>query len=84
MAANRKIVRLQEIYAPKDVTIPRKFGGGVLKERVLGSDNSHGFSHRHFMGNITSDAFIGYEALYEKFELEWQQIAIGFVNGEIS
>ena len=113
MAANRKIVRLQEIYAPKDVTIPRKLGGGILKERVirelpskkvisyalayinfsifssdngrvLGYDNSHGFSHRHFMGNITSDQFIGYEALYEKFELEWQQIAIDFVNGEIS
>ena len=110
MSASKKVFRLQEIYAPKDVTIPRKFGGGALKERVirelpskkviyyalayinfsifsgdngrvLGYDNSHGFSHRHFMGNITSDEFTSYEALYEKFEMEWQQIAMDFMNG---
>lgn len=101
---------LQEIYAPGDVRIPRRLGGGVLKERVvrempsgrvvqyalayinplifsgdngrvLGYDNAHGFSHRHFMGEVTAEPFPGYEALYERFEAEWQQLAIEFVNG---
>ena len=113
MAANRKSSQKLEIYAPKDVTIPNKLGGGVLKERVirelpskkvisyalayinlsifsgdngrvLGYDNSHGFSHRHYMGKRSPDEFIGYEALYSRFELEWQRIAMDFVNGEIS
>jgi len=99
----------QEIYAPADVQIPRRLGGGVLKERVvrempsgkviqyalayinplifggdngrvLGYDNAHGFSHRHFKGGITAEPFPGYEALYERFEAEWQQIAMAFVN----
>lgn len=101
---------LQEIYAPDDVRIPRRLGGGVLKERVvrdmrsgkviqyalayinplifsgdngrvLGYDNAHGFSHKHFMGELTAEPFPGYEVLYERFETEWQQIAIKFVNG---
>ena len=105
-----KAPKIQEIYAPMDVAIPRRLGGGVLKERVirglpskkvisyalayinpaiyggdngrvLGYDNSHGFSHRHFMGRMTAEDFPGYEALYEKFETEWQEIAIRFVNG---
>jgi acetolactate synthase-1/2/3 large subunit len=50
--------------------------------RVLGYDNKHGFSHQHFMGRVTAEAFPGYEALYERFENEWQAIAIKFVNGE--
>jgi hypothetical protein len=50
--------------------------------RVLGYDNSHDYSHRHYMGTVTPDPFIGYEALYEQFEREWQAIAIKFVNGE--
>ena len=50
--------------------------------RVLGYDNKHGFSHRHFMGQVTAEAFLGYAALYERFEREWQEIAIKFVNGE--
>jgi len=111
MSAKKKTPKIQEIYAPKDVSIPSRLGGGVLKERVirelpskkvisyalayinpaiyggdngrvLGYDNSHGFSHRHFMGSMTAEEFPGYEALYEKFETEWQQIAIKFVNGE--
>jgi hypothetical protein len=36
------------------------------------------------MGKISPDEFIGYEALYSRFELEWQRIAMDFVNGEIS
>jgi CHASE1-domain containing sensor protein len=101
----------QEIYAPADVKIPSRLGGGVLKERVirdlpskkvasyalayinplifsgdngrvLGYDNSHGFSHRHFMGVITREPFTSYQALYDRFEQEWQALAIKFVNGE--
>lgn len=102
----------QEIYAPRDVTIPARLGGGVLKERVvrdwssrqvvlyalayinpliypgdngrvLGYDNRHGHSHRHFMGVVTPEPFTSYEALYERFEQEWQSIAVKFVNGEM-
>lgn len=109
MAAKKAQTR-QEIYAPADVQIPRRLGGGVLKERVirempsgkvvqyalayinplifnedngrvLGYDNSHGFSHKHLMGEMTAEPFPGYEALYERFEAEWQEIAMEFVNG---
>lgn len=101
----------QEVYAPADVKIPGRLGGGVLKERVirdaqskkvvsyalayinplifsadngrvLGYDNSHGYSHRHYMGHIESDSFTSYQELYDRFEREWQQIATDFVNGE--
>lgn len=101
----------QEIYAPHDVRIPARWGGGVLKERVirelpsrrvisyalayinplifsgdhgrvLGYDNSHGHSHRHFMGRVTPEPFVSYEDLYDRFEEEWQAIAVKFVNGE--
>jgi hypothetical protein len=34
------------------------------------------------MGQVTAEAFLGYAALYERFEREWQEIAIKFVNGE--
>lgn len=103
--------RKQEIYAPADVKIPSRLGGGILKERVirelpskkvvsyalayvnprifsgdngrvLGYDNSHDYSHRHYMGVVTPDSLTSYEALYERFEQEWQEIAIKFVNGE--
>ena len=106
-----KAPKTQEIYAPKDVAIPARLGGGVLKERVirelpskkvisyalayinplifsgdngrvLGYDNSHGYSHLHYMGVITPDPFASYEALYDRFEQEWQALAIKFVNGE--
>ena len=55
----------QEIYAPADVRIPRRLGGGVLN-----------------MGFIVSAPFTSYEELYERFEREWQQIAMQFINGE--
>jgi Family of unknown function (DUF6516) len=51
--------------------------------RVLGYDNSHGYSHKHYFGVVTPQAFTTYEELYEQFETEWQQIAISFVNGEL-
>lgn len=106
-----RLPKKQEIYAPADVKIPKRLGGGVLKERVirelpsqkiisyalayinplifsgdngrvLGYDNSHDYAHRHYMGSIFPDPFISYEELYERFEREWQEIAIKYVNGE--
>lgn len=106
-----KTPKTQEIYAPRDVAVPARLGGGVLKERVirelpskkvvsyalayinplifsgdngrvLGYDNSHGYSHRHFMGVISAEPFTSYEALYDRFEQEWQTLAIKFANGE--
>ena len=111
MTEGMKRPNQQEIYAPADVKIPRRLGGGTLKERVirelpsrkvvsyalayvnplifsgdngrvLGYDNSHAHSHRHFMGSIVPDPFTSYEELYERFEREWQEIAIRYVNGE--
>jgi hypothetical protein len=108
---NSKNQKRQEIYAPEDVKIPSRLGGGVLKERVirelpskkvvtyalayinpqifsgdngrvLGYDNSHHYTHRHYMGSIVADTFTSYEDLYERFEREWQEIAVKFVNGE--
>jgi hypothetical protein len=35
------------------------------------------------MGIVTPDPFTSYESLYERFEQEWQEIAIKFVNGEL-
>lgn len=29
---------------------------------MLGYDNAHGFSHKHFMGEITRESFPRYEA----------------------
>lgn len=113
MKRTRQRTRTQEIYAPADVRIPNRLGGGILKERVirdlpsrrvvsyslayinplifsgdngrvLGYDNSHGYAHRHYFGSIVADAFSSYEALYERFESEWQEIALRFVNGEQS
>jgi len=103
--------KTQEIYAPRDVAVPARLGGGVLKERVirelpskkvvsyalayinplifsgdngrvLGYDNSHGYSHRHFMGVISAEPFTRYEALYDRLEHAWQALAIKFANGE--
>ncbi|MBY0339713.1 MAG: hypothetical protein K2Q19_00990 [Rhodocyclaceae bacterium] len=97
-------------HAPPDVKIPKKLGGGVLKElvvqntvtgrlehyalayinplifardngRVLGYDNKHGFPHRHYMGQITPEPDSTWEEIRERFEAEWRQIAVDFVNG---
>ena len=59
---------------------PRIFSGD--NGRVLGYDNSHSHSHRHYTGTRVPDPFIGYESLYERFKREWQAIAIKFGNGE--
>lgn len=60
--------KIQEIYAPKDVAIPARLGGGVLKERVI--------------RELPSKRVISYALLYDRFEQEWQTIAVKFVNGE--
>lgn len=102
---------VQERYAPADTAIPKRLGGGTLKElvirnlpskevahyslayinplifsrdngRVLGYDNSHDYSHRHYLGETTPEKFTSYEELREKFEHEWREIATKFVNGE--
>lgn len=102
----------QERYAPADAAIPKRLGGGTLKElvirnlpsktvahyslayinplifsgdngRVLGYDNSHNYSHRHYLGKTTPEKFTSYEQLREQFEREWRAIAINFVNGEL-
>ena len=102
----------QDIYDPPDAAIPRKYGGGTLKEyvirelpsgkvshyalafinpkicgvdngRVLGYDNSHGHSHKHYMRKKTDDVFTSYEDLYKRFQAEWMEIAVKYVNGEL-
>ena len=109
MAARARSPVVREVYAPADVIVPARLGGGVLKERVvrelpsgkvlryalayinprifsgdngrvLGYDNSHGYSHRHFMGSVRPEPFNSYEELYDRFEHEWQAIAITFAN----
>ena len=67
MSGNMKTPRRQEIFSGDN-------------GRVLGYDNSHGFSHRHHFGVVTPESFTGYEALYERFEREWQALAIQHVN----
>ncbi|NDP49355.1 MAG: hypothetical protein GZ085_13415 [Sulfuriferula multivorans] len=57
---------------------------GVDNGRVLGYDNSHGFAHKHFMGTTVPEPFTTYEELYDRFQAEWQAIAVEFVNGEKS
>jgi hypothetical protein len=109
MPAKKKPPPALERYAPRDVQIRKKLGGGVLKElvvrelpsrrvieyalvyvntnihagdngRVLGYDNSHGFTHKHLFGVRTSDPFTTYEELYERFQNEWMKIAAEYVN----
>lgn len=39
--------------------------------RVLGYDNTHGYHHKHYMGEIFSiDDFVSYHELVERFEKE--------------
>lgn len=35
------------------------------------------------MGVVTPEPFTSYEALYDRFEQEWQTITMKFVNGEM-
>lgn len=42
--------------------------------RVLGYDNSHGFHHRHFMGEVEAIEFRSYEALLERFIREVHEL----------
>ena len=40
--------------------------------RVLGYDNSHGYHHRHYMGQEEPVEFESYEAIAEQFDNEWK------------
>jgi hypothetical protein len=42
--------------------------------RVLGYDNSHGYHHRHFMGNVEPVDFLNYQALSEQFIREVHEL----------
>ena len=42
--------------------------------RVLGYDNSHGYHHGHFMGEVEAIQFTTYAALVERFIGEVQQL----------
>ena len=42
--------------------------------RVLGYDNSHGRHHRHYMGQVSSVKFPGYEAQVERFRQEVSEL----------
>ncbi len=42
--------------------------------RVLGYDNSHGYHHRHFMGQIEPTGFSTYAALAEQFLREVHEL----------
>ena len=42
--------------------------------RVLGYDNNHDQHHRHFMGDVSSVDFKGYEPLLKRFRAELKQL----------
>ena len=42
--------------------------------RVLGYDNSHGYHHRHFMGQVEAVKFTSYAALAERFIAEVHEL----------
>lgn len=48
--------------------------------RVLGYDNAHGYPHRHYLGQVTPEPNLSWKQIREKFESEWREIAIRFVN----
>ncbi len=43
--------------------------------RVLGSDDAHGYRHRHCMGAVGSVEFLSFEDIEARFESEWVAIA---------
>lgn len=72
----------QEIYAPADVRIPRRFGGGVLKERVIRELPSKRII-QYALAYINPLIFSGDNGrvLGYRFDAEWKEIAMAFVNG---
>jgi hypothetical protein len=42
--------------------------------RVIGYDNSHNHSHRHFMGRVEAIEFEDYESLAARFRIEVQEL----------
>ena len=49
--------------------------------RVIGYDNAHGYPHRHNMGQITPEPDLPWKQIRARFEQEWREIAMQFVNG---
>lgn len=47
---------------------------GLGNGRVLGFDNSHGYHHRHFMGNVEAIAFTTYAAQLKRFMKEVREL----------
>lgn len=43
--------------------------------RVLGFNNAHGYHHRHCMGEVESIDFTTYEAIMQRFQVEWLEMA---------
>jgi hypothetical protein len=41
---------------------------------VLSYDNTHGYHHRHFMGEETAVAFTSFDELVSRFEAEVYQL----------
>lgn len=39
--------------------------------RVVGYDNAHGYHHRHYMGEVSPVAFVGFEDIETRFEADW-------------
>lgn len=42
--------------------------------RVLGYDNSHGYHHKHEMGDVTPVKFISFEETEKQFEREFEEL----------
>jgi len=38
--------------------------------------------HRHYMGAMTPEPDLSWQEIRERFEVEWREIALRFVNGE--
>jgi hypothetical protein len=47
---------------------------GADNGRVLGFDNSHGFDHRHYLGELEEIEFSGYAAVVNRFAAELKEI----------
>lgn len=42
--------------------------------RVLGYDNSHGFHHKHFMGNVEAVEYTSYDDMLDRFISEVHEL----------
>ncbi len=69
-------------YVEKDKTVVTRYNLAYINHaicqvdngRVLGFDNAHNYHHRHFMGQVTAEPFVSYEATLDRFQQEWLEI----------